>query len=142
MILDLGGTALQPHAVSQEMQAKKAAASFPWATFRPTPLSRLPRTGLETRPTAYAKWLQSCSVFATPWTVVRQAPLSVGFSRQEYWSGFSPGNLPNPGFEPASPTLAGRFFTAEPSGKPFTKEMATLKELSLVGERWREVGWG
>ena len=59
-------------------------------------------------------------LFATPWTVVRQAPLSVGFSRQEYWSGLpfpTPGDLPNPESEPASPALAGRFFTTEPPGK-------------------------
>ena len=47
-------------------------------------------------------------LFATPWTVAHQAPLSIGFSRQEYWSGLpfpSPGNLPNPGIEPGSPAL-------------------------------------
>ena len=54
---------------------------------------------------------------ATLWTVALQTPLSMGFSRQEYWSGLpcpSPGNLPNPGIEPMSlmsPALAGRFFT-------------------------------
>ena len=58
--------------------------------------------------------------FVTPWTVAHQAPLPMGFFRQEYWSGLpfpSPGDLPNPGIEPTSPTLAGRFFTAEPPGK-------------------------
>ena len=60
---------------------------------------------------------------ATPWTVAHQAPLSRGLSRQEYWSGLpfpSPGDLPDPGSEPASPahlTLAGRFFTSVPPGK-------------------------
>ena len=47
------------------------------------------------------------SVFATPWTVARQAPLSMGFSRQEYWSGLpcpSPGDCPSPGIEPRSLT--------------------------------------
>ena len=60
----------------------------------------------------------SCvQLFATLWTVARQAPLSMGFSRQEYWSGFPcrpPGDLPNPGIEPlslTSPALAGKFFT-------------------------------
>ena len=53
----------------------------------------------------------------TLWTVAHQAPLSMGFSRQEYWSGLSfppPGDIPDPGFEPASfisPALGGRFFT-------------------------------
>ena len=56
-------------------------------------------------------------LFATLWTVALQAPLSMGFSRQEYWSGLpcpAPGDLPNPGIEPTSlmsPALAGRFFT-------------------------------
>ena len=51
--------------------------------------------------------------FAAPWTVARQAPLSVEFSRQEYWSGLPcapPGDLPDPGIEPTSPALAGRSF--------------------------------
>ena len=55
--------------------------------------------------------------FATPWTVARQAPLSMGFPRQEYWKGLpfpSPGDLPDPGFKPASFALAGGFFIAEP----------------------------
>ena len=57
-------------------------------------------------------------LFAAPWTVVRQAPLSMEFSRQEYWNGLPfppPGDLPNPGTEPSSllsPALAGGFFTA------------------------------
>ena len=56
-------------------------------------------------------------LFVTPWTVTCQASLSMGFSRQEYWSGLpfpSPRDLPNPGIEPVclmSPALAGRFFT-------------------------------
>ena len=51
---------------------------------------------------------KSCPTLATPWTVAHQAPLSVGFSRQEYWSGLpfpSPGDLPNPGIKPGSPPL-------------------------------------
>ena len=50
-----------------------------------------------------------------------QAPLSMGFPRLKHWSGLpfpSPGNLPDPGIEPASPALAGRFFTTEPPGSP------------------------
>ena len=56
----------------------------------------------------------------TPWTAARQASLPMRFSRQEYWSGLpflSPRGLPNSGIEPASPALAGRFFTTEPPGK-------------------------
>ena len=63
---------------------------------------------------------QSCLTFVTPRTVARQAPLSVGFSRQEYWSGLpfpSPGDLPDPGIEPMCLALASRFFTAELPGK-------------------------
>ena len=59
--------------------------------------------------------------FATPQTVARQAPLSMGFPRQESWVGLPflfPGDLPNPGIEPESPALAGGFFTTEPPGKP------------------------
>ena len=60
----------------------------------------------------------------TLWTVTHQTSLSIGFSRQEYWSGlpFSfPGDLSDPGTEPTflvSPALAGRFFTTVPPGKP------------------------
>ena len=56
----------------------------------------------------------------TPWTAAHQAPLSMGFSRQECWSGLPfplPGDL-DPGIQPESPALAGGFFTAEPAGKP------------------------
>ena len=58
--------------------------------------------------------------FETPWTVVCLAHLSMGFPRQEYWNGLpfpSPGDLLDPGIEPMSPALAGRFFTNETSGK-------------------------
>ena len=72
-------------------------------------------------------------LFVTPWTVERQTPLSMEFSRQEYWSGLPlpfPGilesglpfpslrDLPDPGIKPISLALASRFFTTEPSGKP------------------------
>ena len=63
-------------------------------------------------------------LFVTPWTVALQAPLSMGFPRQEYWCGLpfpSPGDLLNPETEPKSPVypaLAGGFFTTEPPGKP------------------------
>ena len=53
-------------------------------------------------------------LFNILWSVARQAPLSMGFSRQEYWSGLPcppPGDLPHPGMEPTSPALAGGFFT-------------------------------
>ena len=64
---------------------------------------------------------KSCLTLVTPGTVACQTPLSMGFSRQECWDELpfpSPGALPDPGIEPVSPTLAGRFFTTEPVGKP------------------------
>ena len=63
---------------------------------------------------------QSCPLFATLWTVGHQAPVSMGFPRQEYWSGLlfpSPGDLPDPGIEPGSPTLQADALTSEPPGK-------------------------
>ena len=65
--------------------------------------------------------VQSCQLFMTLWTVALQFPLSMEFSRQEYWSGLpfpSPGHLSNPGIEPMSFALAGRFFTTASPGKP------------------------
>ena len=56
----------------------------------------------------------------TLWTVAHQAPLSMGFPRQEYWTGLpfpSPGDIPDPGIEPGSPLLAGGFFTALATGE-------------------------
>ena len=71
------------------------------------------------------------TLFATPWTVAHQAPLSMGFPGHEYWSGLpspSPGDLSNPGIKPGSPALAGGFFIIEASreavgrlGTPLTK---------------------
>ena len=64
---------------------------------------------------------QSCPTLCDPWTVAHQAPLSVGLSRQEYWSGLpfpSPGDLPNPGIEPRSPTLQADALTSATPGKP------------------------
>ena len=74
------------------------------------------------------------NTFVTPMTVVLQGrPLSMGFPGQKYWSGLpfpSPGDLPNPGIEPA---LAGRFFTTEPPGKP---EIMDTKHLT----QWLHTG--
>ena len=68
----------------------------------------------------------------TPWTVACQAPLSMGFPRQEYWNGLpfpSPGDLPNPGIEPASPTLQADSLSAEPQGKPKNTGVGSLSLL-------------
>ena len=67
------------------------------------------------------KSLSHVRFFATPWTVAHQAPPSMEFSRQEYWSGLpfpSPGDLPNPGIEPRSPALQTDTLLSEPPGKP------------------------
>ena len=71
----------------------------------------------------HAQSLSCVPLFATPWTVAYQALLSMGYPRQEYWSGLPfpfPGDLPHPGIKPASPefpALAGGFFATEPPGK-------------------------
>ena len=67
------------------------------------------------------KSLSHVQLFATPWTVTYQAPWSMGFSRQEYWSELPfpfPGDLPNPGIEPGSPALQIDALPSEPLGKP------------------------
>ena len=66
-----------------------------------------------------------CLTLAIPWTVARQSPLSMGFSRQKYCSGLpfpAPGDLPNPGIEPMSPALICEFFTTVPPGKPLSDD--------------------
>ena len=70
---------------------------------------------------ARARSLSCVLLFVTPWTVAYQAPLSMGFPKQEYWSGLSfppPGDLPYPGIELASSALVSRFIITEPPGKP------------------------
>ena len=77
-------------------------------------------------PFIYIYIYASCSVVskcATPWTVAHQASLSIGFPRQEYWSGLpfpSPGDLPDPGIEPRSPTLQVDSLPAELPGESVT----------------------
>ena len=64
--------------------------------------------------------------FVIPWTIAHQAPLSIKFSRQEYWVSFpTAGDFPDPGIEPVSlvsPIMAGGFFTTMPPGKPQMNE--------------------
>ena len=74
--------------------------------------------------------LSHVQLFATPWTVARQAPPSMGFPRQEYWRGLPfppPGDLPNPGIKPVSPALAGGFFTTEPPEKPLLSHFSHVQ---------------
>ena len=80
----------------------------------------------------------------TPWTVAHQVPLSVGFSRQEYWSGLlcpPPGDLPNPGIGPKSPALQVDSLPSEPPGKPKNTGVGSL---SLLQGNFltQELNWG
>ena len=78
--------------------------------------------GVTSSPNCFLEQLRAeSSWIATPQTVAHQAPLSMGFSRQEYWSGVplpSPGDLPDPGIEPRSPSLQADTLTSEPPGLP------------------------
>ena len=87
------------------------------------------------------KLLSRVQLFVTPWTVANQASPSMGFSRQEYWSGLlfpSPGDLPDPGIEPGSPTLQADSLPSEPPGKPKLYYRVFLNveiNLNLIGLR-------
>ena len=88
------------------------------------------------------KLLSRVWLFATPWTVAYQVPLSMGFSRQEYWSGLpfpSPGDLSNPGIGPGSlrtPALAGGFFTTRASWEAPESESEVAESLRLFATPW------
>ena len=76
---------------------------------------------------------KSCLTLVTPWTVACQAPLSMGFSRQEYWSGLpfpSPGDLPDPGIEPASPALQADSYQLSYEGSPSSVRSLKKQESS------------
>ena len=100
------------------------------------PLSSPSHSWLERLLTPYTTML---SLFAIPWTVARQAPLSMGFSRQGYWNGLPfppPGNLPNPGIEPmslTSPASAGGFLTNSTMRGRSGKYKAIKGTISLAG---------
>ena len=83
----------------------------------------------------YCLLAKLCPLFTTQWTVACQAPLSLGFPRQEYWIGLpfpSPVDLPGSGIKPAPPALADRCFTAEPAGKEALLVFYTLPFPSLL----------
>ena len=76
---------------------------------------------------------KSCPTLGTPWTVACQAPLSMGFSRQEYWSGLtfpSPGDISNPGIEPGSPAFQADALTSEPPEK--SKDAEDIRDVGLI----------
>ena len=80
------------------------------------------------------EFLSHVQFFVTLWTIARQAPLSMGFPRQGYWSGLpfpSPGDLPDPRIKPMPPVLAGRFFTTEPPAKPIYLSIIKQWEVNL-----------
>ena len=77
--------------------------------------------GVQKKGCAVLNHFSRVRLFGTIWTVACQATLSMGFSRQEYWSGLSfpsPGDLPNPGIEPRFPAFQADALTSEPPGKP------------------------
>ena len=85
------------------------------------------------------KLLTHVQLFAIPWTVAYQAPPSMEFSRQGYWSGLpfpSPGDLPDPGIEPRSPALQADALPSEPPGKLFMYINSKQKRHFTV-----EAGW-
>ena len=95
------------------------------------------------------KSLNRVQLFATPWTVAYQASPSMGFSRQEYWSGLpfpSPGDLSDPDFEPGSPALEADALASEPPGKPTRPRTNTKKKkkkknvLFIIGDWNAKVG--
>ena len=100
-------------------------------------LCHLPATAHRHRLCVPVCLVSRIQLFAPLWTVTHQAPLSMGFSRQVYWSGLpfpSPGDLPDPGIEPESPYLAGRFSTTEPPGKPYIGYGRSLNVITIL---WR-----
>ena len=78
---------------------------------------------------------QSCLTLEDPWGIASQAPLSMEFSRQEYWHGLpcpSPGELPNPGIKPGSPAMQADSLPSEPPGKPISNDKKLLLSLPLL----------
>ena len=83
---------------------------------------------------------QSCPTLCNPWTVAHQAPPSMGFSRHEDWSGLpfpSPGDLPDPGIEPRSPTLQADTLTSAPPGKPLNTRIQSLRKPPIETQNFR-----
>ena len=96
--------------------------------------------GCPERAQVKVKSLSCVRLFATPWTVACQAPLSMGFSRQGYWSGLlfpSPGDLPNPGIVIRSPALRADALPSEPPGKQRESPALSQRPHLQVGHRGR-----
>ena len=89
---------------------------------------------------SWKKWKCSCChvwLFVTTWTVACQVPLSMGFSRQEYWSW---SNLPDPGIEPRSPTFHSGSLPSEQSGKALKESWGSLEFITSWPELWVNLG--
>ena len=108
------------------------------------------RPGPSTQTFKHGKSLSHVWLLATPRTVAHQAPLSVGFSRQEYWSGWpcpSPGDLPHPGMEPTSPespALAGGFLSPLGRSLLLTMLISPVSRLGLIfvsGNHFQKYAW-
>ena len=87
---------------------------------------------------------KSCLILVTPWTVALQAPVSTGFSMQEYWSGLpfpSPGDLPDPGIEPWSPAFQVDSLPTESRGKPKKLTILQLKKKGNPATSRKESNW-
>ena len=91
------------------------------------------------------KWSRSVVwLFATPWTVTYQAPPSMGFSRQECWTGLpfpSPGYLPDPGIKPGSPALQAEALPSEPPGTPNKKPVLCPENQYYLGNKSHCSSW-
>ena len=122
-----------PPSMNNKKQHSLNSSQHVWAVQKQSPRKKQERS-------LRAQLLSHVQLFPIPWTVACQAPLSMGFSRQEYWNGLPlppPGDLPDPGIKrssPVSPALAGRFFTTAPPGKP--KYLTAFPNCSL----WKTAG--
>ena len=108
--IPLHGFAAAALVPSSQLRVSETAVCLPFSS-RPGSWAVLSPRDCPRRGTRSLSCVRLC---VTPWTVARQAPLSMGFSRQECWSGLPfppPGDLPDPGIKPAYPALAGGFFT-------------------------------
>ena len=106
--------------MSANVENSAVATGLEKVSFHSNPKERRCQRIFKVKVKVKVKLLSRVRLFATPWTVAHQAPPSMGFSRQEYWRGLplpSPGDLPDPGIEPRSPTLDADALTSEPPGK-------------------------
>ena len=102
------------------------------------------KRGKEDKTAYYSEWATLCPTLVKPWTVARQAPLSVGFPRQESWSGLpcpAPGDLPNSGIGPRSPTPQVDSLPSESPGKPKNTAVGSLSLLQGIFLT-QELNWG